>query len=97
MTMALGKSEPPRQRDRQHGRGQGRGPPEGASATQQRRSSPTPHTQGAHTMKRGHVTGHKHECSGKGNNWWYQTPEAEAIIRKLEAEWDAKQTTQASK
>ena len=47
-------------------------------------------------MKRGHVTGHKHECSGKGNNWWYQTPEAEAIILKLEVEWEAKQQ-QASK
>ena len=42
-------------------------------------------------MKHGHVTGHKKERSGKGSNWWYQTPEAEAIIRKLEAEWEAKQ------
>jgi hypothetical protein len=42
-------------------------------------------------MKRGHVTGHKPERPGKGNNWWYQTSEAEAIMRKLEAEWEAKQ------
>jgi hypothetical protein len=48
------------------------------------------------TMKRGHVTGNKKERSGKGNNWWFQTPEAEAMIRKLEAEWEAKQQ-QASK
>jgi hypothetical protein len=45
-------------------------------------------------MKRGHVTGHKKECCGKA--WWYQTPEAEAMIRQLEAEWEAKQQ-QASK
>jgi hypothetical protein len=31
-----------------------------------------------------------------GPNWWYNTPEAEEIIRKLEAEWEAKQQ-QASK
>ena len=48
-------------------------------------------------MKRGHVTGTKKERSGKGTSWWYQTPEAEAMIRQLEAEWAAKQTTQASK
>ncbi len=48
-------------------------------------------------MKRGHVTGHKQERTGKGNNWWYQTPEAEAILRQLEAEWEAKQAQQASK
>ena len=40
-------------------------------------------------MKRGHVTGHKTERPGTG--WWYQTPEAEAIIRQLEAEWQAQQ------
>ena len=40
-------------------------------------------------MKRGHVTGHKHECPGNG--WWYQTEEAEALIRQLEAEWQARQ------
>jgi hypothetical protein len=45
-------------------------------------------------MKRGHVTGHKQERTGKA--WWYQTPEAEEMIRKLEAEWAAKQQ-QASK
>ncbi len=48
-------------------------------------------------MKRGHITGHKQERTGKGNNWWYQTPETEEIIRKLEAEWQARQTTQESK
>ena len=42
-------------------------------------------------MKRGHVTGHKQERSSKSNNWWYQTPEAEAMIRQMEAEWEAKQ------
>ena len=47
-------------------------------------------------MQHGHVTGHKKERSGKGNNWWYQTPEAEAMIQKLAAEWAAKQQ-QASK
>jgi hypothetical protein len=47
-------------------------------------------------MKRGHITGHKKERSGKGHNWWYQIPEAEEIIRKLEAEWQTRQTTQAS-
>ena len=46
-------------------------------------------------MKRGHVTGHKKERSGKG--WWYQTPEAEAMIRQMEAEWEAKQQQQGSK
>jgi hypothetical protein len=48
-------------------------------------------------MKRGHVTGHKQERSGKGSNWWYQTPEVEAMIRQMEAEWQARQTTQDSK
>jgi len=28
-------------------------------------------------MKRGHVTGHKKERTGKG--WWYQTEEVEAL------------------
>ena len=37
-----------------------------------------------HSMKRGHVTGHKQERTGK--SWWYQTEEAEAMIRQLEAE-----------
>jgi len=40
-------------------------------------------------MKRGHVTGHKQERPGNG--WWYQTEEAEAIVRQLEAEWQARQ------
>jgi hypothetical protein len=40
-------------------------------------------------MKRGHVTGHKQEHPGKG--WWYQTEEAEEIIRELEAEWQVRQ------
>ena len=46
-------------------------------------------------MKRGHVTGTKRERSGKRNNWWYQTEEAQELLRKLDAEWEAKQ--QASK
>jgi hypothetical protein len=95
MTMALGKRESPRQRDRQHGRGQGPGPRKGERNEAEQIVTDT-HTQGAHTMKHGHVTGHKKERSGKGSNWWYQTPEAEAIIRKLEAEWEATQQ-QASK
>src|SRR6266540_7084788 len=97
MTTPPGKRKRSRRWDRQQGRPTGPGPPEGASATKQRRLSPSPHTQGAHTMKRGHVTGHKQERTGKGNNWWYQTPEAEAILRQLEAEWEAKQAQQASK
>jgi hypothetical protein len=43
-------------------------------------------------MKRGYVTGNKKERTGKA--WWFQTPEAEAIIRQLEAEWEAKQQQQ---
>jgi hypothetical protein len=46
-------------------------------------------TEEIHNMKRGHVTGHKQERTGKG--WWYQTEEVEAIIRQLEAEWQARQ------
>ena len=42
-------------------------------------------------MKRDHVTGTKRERSGKGNNWWYQTEEAQELLRKLDAEWEAKQ------
>ena len=30
-------------------------------------------------MKRGHITGHKHERSGKGSNWWYQTRMVEKL------------------
>ena len=40
-------------------------------------------------MKRGHVTGHKR--ARKPTNSWYHTEEAEALIRKLEAEWQARQ------
>jgi hypothetical protein len=43
-------------------------------------------------MKHGHVTGHKKE---QGSNWWYATEEAQELLRKLDAEWEAKQ--QASK
>ncbi|HEY5865857.1 MAG TPA: hypothetical protein VI542_09985 [Candidatus Tectomicrobia bacterium] len=43
-------------------------------------------------MKRGHVTGTKRECRGASD--WYKQIE-EATIRKIEAEWQAKQ--QASK
>lgn len=39
-------------------------------------------------MKRGHVTGNKHET--KGSSDWYRELE-EAAIRKVEAEWQAKQ------
>jgi hypothetical protein len=39
-------------------------------------------------MKRGHVTGHKKER--KGASGWYKAIE-EANIRKVEAEWQAKQ------
>jgi hypothetical protein len=45
-------------------------------------------------MKRGHITGHKKERSGKGSNWYYATEEAQEMLRKLDAEWEAKQTTQ---
>src|SRR6266436_2234482 len=47
----------------------------------------TGHSHREHTMKKGHCTGHKRERSGKGNNWWYASPEAEEIMRKIEAEW----------
>ncbi len=43
-------------------------------------------------MKRGHVTGTKKERCGKA--WWYQTPEAEEMMRQLEAAWQAKQEQQ---
>ena len=43
-------------------------------------------------MKRGHVTGTKRETTGASD--WYKQIE-EATIRKIEAEWQAKQ--QASK
>jgi len=41
-----------------------------------------------HTMKRGHVTGQKGER--KGSRDWYREIE-EANIRRIEAEWQAKQ------
>ena len=50
-------------------------------------------TEKEHSMKRGHITGHKTERTGKG--WWYQTPEAEAIIRRLEQEEATRQAKQA--
>ena len=39
-------------------------------------------------MKRGHVTGHKKERKGASD--WYRKIE-EANIRRIEAEWQAKQ------
>ena len=39
-------------------------------------------------MKRGHVTGHKHER--KGSTDWYKQIEEENI-RSIEAEWQARQ------
>jgi hypothetical protein len=39
-------------------------------------------------MKHGHVTGHKKERKGASD--WYKASE-EANIRKIEAEWHAKQ------
>jgi len=39
-------------------------------------------------MKRGHVTGHKKERKGSTN--WYKTIEEEHI-RRIEAEWQARQ------
>jgi hypothetical protein len=41
-------------------------------------------------MKRGHVTGHKKERKGSTN--WYKQIE-EANIRRIEAEWAAKQVS----
>ena len=46
-------------------------------------------TEEEHSMKHGHVTGHKKERTGQG--WWYQSEEAEAIIRQLKAAWQARQ------
>ena len=43
-----------------------------------------------HTMKRGHVTGHKKERRPQ-HPWWAE--EEEAAIRKVEAEWQAKQAS----
>ena len=43
-------------------------------------------------MKKGHVSGHKRER--KGSTDWYRAQE-EANIRRIEAEWQAKQTTQS--
>jgi hypothetical protein len=42
-------------------------------------------------MKRGHVTGHKRECKGASD--WYKHIEEEHI-RRIEAEWQAKQQGQ---
>jgi hypothetical protein len=41
-------------------------------------------------MKRGHVTGHKKER--KGSQTWYK-PIEEAHIRRIEAQWAAKQVS----
>ena len=45
-------------------------------------------TQKEHRMKRGHVTGHKKER--KGSTDWYKAIEEEHI-RRIEAEWQARQ------
>ena len=44
-------------------------------------------------MQRDHVTGHKQERTGKA--WWYQTEEAETMMRQLEAEWQHRETADA--
>src|SRR5262249_13156948 len=43
-----------------------------------------PIIQKEHSMKRGHVTGHKHER--KGHNWGMQTDEYKELIRQAEEE-----------
>ena len=48
-------------------------------------------TQKEHSMKRGHVTGHKQER--KGSNDWYKAIEEEHC-RRIEHEWAAKQAQQ---
>jgi hypothetical protein len=45
-----------------------------------------------HTMKRGHVTGHKKER--QGSNTWYKAI-AEEHIRRVEAEWKLKEQGQS--
>jgi ribosomal protein S19E (S16A) len=42
-------------------------------------------------MKFGHVSGTKKERRSTNANWWYQTEEAQAILRKLEEEERTKQ------
>jgi hypothetical protein len=84
MTMALGKRK--RSRQRRYNRPTGRGWREPKRKTEQE-SSRTTHRK-EHRMKRGHVTGHKKER--KGATDWYKQIEEENI-RKIEAEWQAKQ------
>jgi hypothetical protein len=69
---------------------QGRWPPgKGERNTEQSvMFLPTTHRK-EHGMKHGHVTGTKAER--KGASEWYRTIE-EANIRRIEAEWQAKQT-----
>jgi hypothetical protein len=40
----------------------------------------------SNSMRFGHVTGTKKERSSKSPNWYYQTKEAQEILRKLEEE-----------
>jgi len=47
-----------------------------------------PITQKEHSMKRGHITGHKKERKGRTD--WYKQIEEEHI-RRIEAEWQARQ------
>jgi hypothetical protein len=82
--MALSKRK--RSGQRRYKRPTGRGPREGE---RKRRPSIIHYTHGKeHSMKYGHVTGEKKER--KGATDWYKHIEEENI-RKIEAEWQARQ------
>jgi hypothetical protein len=61
--------------------------PRGRAQKRKRSSSTTHHTK-EHTVKHGHVVGTKREKQGSQD--WYREIEEENI-RKIEAEWQAKQ------
>lgn len=42
-------------------------------------------------MRKGHVTGHKKERPSTNPNWYYQTEEAQELLRHLDAAWQAQQ------
>jgi hypothetical protein len=85
MTMALGKRK--RSRQRGYERPTGRRPRKGERKENHERH---PHTTNSKEprMKRGHVTGTKHERQGASD--WYKQLEEEHI-RRIEAEWQAQQ------
>jgi hypothetical protein len=89
MTMALGMRERGRQRPYDY---RDRAMTPTRASAKERKYRHNIDTAKEHRMKRGHVTGTKRERRGASD--WYKQIE-EATIRKIEAEWQAKQ--QASK